>query len=151
MKKMICLLLIALLTATVACAPKAEEPAVTAEPAAEAQTPAPEENAAVTEAEPAAAEAPAETEEPEPAEKTEKPEPVVYETEITGPDTDAMDDPDMIPDRYQDRLTLLDETNAEYSNITYYAPGGFNTYTMPGTYTADGDTIVFTESTGTGI
>ena len=146
MKRIICTLLIVMLAASLACAPKTAEPSVTAEPAAETQTAAPEETAAAAAEAPAATEAPAETAEPaaETAAKPEKPEPVVYETEITGPDTEGTEEPDVILDRYQDRLTLLDETNAEYSNITYYSTGGYNTYTMPGTYTADGDTIVFT-------
>lgn len=153
MKRIICTLLIVMLAASVACAPKTAEPSVTAEPAAETQTAAPEETAAAAAEAPAATEAPAETAEPaaETAAEPEKPEPVVYETEITGPDTEGTEEPDVILDRYQDRLTLLDETNAEYSNITYYSTGGYNTYTMPGTYTADGNTIVFTDKTGSSV
>ena len=155
MKRIICTLLIVLLIAVTACAPKTEEPAVTEEPVTELSTPAPEEPAAEPKTpeapatEEPAAEAQAEAEEPGSVENTDTnaQEPAVYESDIVSSYPDGEEDAEYF-DQSQERLVILDDTTAEYSHITYYQGGGYNTYTMPGVYTVDGDTIVFTGNGG---
>lgn len=160
MKRIFCTMLIVLLIAATACAPKTTEaPEVTEEPVTVLATAAPEKPAAEEPAaqapaqEAPAQEAPAEEAEPDAAAEAEpEPEPAVYESEITETYLEGWEgDPDYLMDRSQDKLAIVDETTADYSHISYYTGDCYNNYTMRGTYTADGNTIVFTSMPGTDV